>query len=74
MNYQSQIDKRAALVVGVMLILAAWGNAAVMLAVAVLGLAVSVLFFRKSMVQGGALAANVGFVFAIVIALITLLR
>jgi hypothetical protein len=74
MNNQSLSDKLAALAVAVLLILTAWGNAVVMLAVGALGLAVSALFFRKSIARGGALAASVGFVLAIVIALIMLLR
>jgi hypothetical protein len=74
MNNQSLSDKLAALAVAVLLILTAWGNAEVMLAVAVLGLAVGALFFRKSIARGGALATSVGFVLAIVIALIMLLR
>jgi hypothetical protein len=74
MNNQSLSDKLAALVVAVLLILTAWGNAVALLVVAVLGLAVGVLLFRKSIARGGALAATVGFVLAIVIALIMLLR
>ena len=63
----------AALAVAVLLILAAWGNAVAMLVVGVLGLAVGFLLFRKGITQGGALAATVGFVLAIVIALVMLL-
>jgi hypothetical protein len=73
MNNQSPSDKLAALAVAVLLILAAWGNAVVMLVVAALGLAVCVLFYRKSMARGGALAATLGLVLAVVIALIMLL-
>ncbi len=74
MNNQSLSDKLAALAVAVLLIFTAWGNAVAMLIVAVLGLAVGLLLFRKNITQGGALAATVGFVLAIVIALVTLLR
>lgn len=74
MNSQPLNDKLAALAVAVLLILAAWGNAVAMLVVAVLGLVVGLLLFRKSITQGGALAATVGFVLAIVIALVMLLR
>jgi hypothetical protein len=74
MNNQSLNDKLAALAVAVLLILTAWGNAVAMLVVAVLGLLVGLLFLRKSITQGGALAAAVGFVLAIVIALVILLR
>jgi len=74
MNDQSLSDKFAALAVAVLLILTAWGNAVAMLVVAVLGLVVGLLLFRKSITRGGALAATVGFVLAIVIALVMLLR
>jgi hypothetical protein len=74
MKNQSLSDKLGALAVAVLLILTAWGNAVAMLVVAVLGLVVGLLLFRKSMTQGGALAAAVGFVLAIVIALVMLLR
>ncbi|MGD2147079.1 MAG: hypothetical protein PVH41_10325 [Anaerolineae bacterium] len=74
MNNQQTSDKLAALVVAVLLILAAWGNAIVMLVVAALGLAVCVLYYRKSISRGGVLAATVGLVLAIVIALIMLLK
>lgn len=74
MNNQSLSDKLAALAVAVLLILTAWGNAVAMLVVAVLGLAAGVLLFRKSIARGGALAATVGFMLAIVIATIMLLR
>jgi len=74
MNNQSLSDKLAALAIAVLLILTAWGNALAMLVVAVLGLVVGLVFFRKSIVRGGALAATVGFVLAIVIALVMLLR
>lgn len=73
MNNQSLNDKLAALAVAVLLVLTAWGNAVAMLVVAVLGLIVGLLFSRESITQGGALAATVGFVLAIVIALIMLL-
>ena len=74
MNDQSLNDKLAALAVAMLLVLTAWGNAVAMLVVAALGLVVGLLFFRKSITQGGALAATVGFVLAIVIALVMLLR
>jgi hypothetical protein len=74
MNNRSLSDKFAALAVAVLLIVTAWGNALAMLIVALLGLAVGLLFFRKSVARGGALAAIVGFVVAIIIALVFLLR
>ncbi len=74
MNNQSLSDKLAAVAVAVLLIVTAWGNAVAMLVVGVLGLGVGVLFFRKSIARSGGLAATVGFVLAILIALIMLLR
>jgi hypothetical protein len=74
MNNQSPSEELAALAVAVLLVLTAWGNAVVMLVVAALGLAVSALFYRKSLARGGVLAATVGFVLAIVIARLMLLR
>jgi len=74
MNNQSQSDKFAAIAIAVLLILTAWGNALAMLVVSLLGLVVGFLFFRKSIARGGALAATVGFVLAIIIALVFLLR
>ena len=74
MNNQSLSDKLAALAVAVLLILTAWGNAFAMLVVALLGLVIGLLFFRRSIGRGGVLAATVGFILAIVIALIWLLK
>lgn len=74
MNNQSLSDRFAALAVAVLLILTAWGNAEAMLAVAVLGLVVGLLLFRKSITRGAVLAATVGCAVAIVIALVMLLR
>ena len=74
MNNQSLKDKLAALAVAVLLVLTAWGNAVAMLVVAALGLVVGLIFFRKSITQGGALAATLGFVLAIIIALVILSR
>lgn len=74
MNNQSLNDKLATIVVAVLLILTAWGNAVVMLVVSLLGLAVGLLFFRKSITQGGSLAAIDSFALAIIIAFVMLLR
>jgi hypothetical protein len=74
MDKESLSDRFAALAVAMLLILTAWGNAMAMLVVAVLGLAVGVLLFRKSITRGGLLAATVGFVLAIIIAVMMLLR
>jgi len=74
MNNQSLSDKLAAIAVAILLILTAWGNSMAMLVVSVLGLAVGGLLFRESIGSGGLLAATVGFVLAIVIVLIMLIR
>ena len=69
MNNQSLSDKLSALSVVVLLMLTARGNAMVMLVFAVLGL-VGLLLLRKDIARGGAVAAAVGFVLAIVAALV----
>lgn len=74
MNNQSVSDKLAALAAVVLLILTAWGNAVVMLVVAALGLAATVFLMRRNVAWGGALAATVGSVLAIGLALTVLLR
>ena len=74
MNNEARSDQFAAIAVALLLILTAWGNALAMLVVSAFGLVVGMLFFRKSMARGGALVATVGFLIAIVIALIMLLR
>jgi hypothetical protein len=71
MNKQSLSDKLSALSVVVLLMLTAWGSAMVMLVFAVFGL-VGLLIFRKDIARRGAVAAAVGFVLAIVIALVML--
>lgn len=73
MKNQSLSDKLAAFSVVVLLILTAWGNAMAMLVFAVFGLVVGLLIFRKTISRGGAVAATVGFVLTIVIALVMLL-
>ena len=73
MDSQSQSDKIAAVAVAMLLILTAWGNAVIMLIVAVLGLVASVIYFRRRITRGGALSAILGFVVAVAIALIMLL-
>ena len=72
MSDQSLSDKFAAIVVALLLILTAWGNAAVMFIVSILGLVIFVAFFRKITLRGGVLAVAMGFVLSIGIALATL--
>lgn len=74
MDTQSLSDRLAAIAVAVLLILTAWGNAAIMLIVAVLGLVVSTILFRKRNTQGSALAAALGCVVAVAVAVVMLLR
>jgi len=75
MNKQSTSDKLSAVIVAVLIILTAWGNATVMLIVAILGLLVGLLFiFRESKTRGGALAATVELAIAIGISQMKLLR
>jgi len=74
MDNQSLSDKLAAIAVALLLILTAWGNAVIMLIVAALGLAVSVILFCKQITRGGVLSATSGLVLGIAVALIMLLR
>jgi hypothetical protein len=71
MNDKSTSDKLAAIVVALLLILTAWGNATVMLIISILGL-ILLLIFRQNITRGGTLAAAVGFVLSVGIALATL--
>lgn len=73
MDNQALSDKLAAVAVALLLILTAWGNAVIMLILAVLGLVASVIYFRRRITRGGALSAILGFVAAVAIALIMLL-
>jgi len=72
MNDRQLSDRVAALLVAVLILLTAFGSGWVLLIASVLALAVGVLFFRKSLRQGGALAATVGFLVALVIAVVIL--
>lgn len=74
MAKQSSNDKFAAITVAGLLLLTAWGNANAMLIFGALGLVIGVLFFRKNLGRGAMLAATVGCVVAILIALAAKLR
>ena len=74
MESKSLSDKLAAIAVALLLILTAWGNAAIMLIAAAIGLVVSAILFRIQLTRGGALSATLGCVVAIAIALVMLLR
>ena len=74
MESKSLSDKLAAIAVALLLILTAWGNAAIMLIAAAIGLVVSAMLFRIQLTRGGALSATLGCVVAIAIALVMLLR
>ena len=73
-NDQTLSGKLAAIAVALLLILTAWGNAEIMLIVAVIGLVMSAILLRKRNPQDGALSAALGCVVAIAVALIMLLR
>ena len=72
MNDQSILDKFAVMAVSLLLILTAWSNATVMLIVSILWLVLFALISKKNITRGGVLAATIGFVIAIGIALVTL--
>ena len=74
MDSESLSDRLAAVAVALLLILTAWGNAAIMLVAAAIGLVVSAILFRIQLTRGGALSATLGCVVAIAIALVMLLR
>ena len=74
MDSKSLSDRLAAVAVALLLILTAWGNAAIMLIAAAIGLVVSAILFRIQLTRGGALSATLGCVVAIAIALVMLLR
>lgn len=71
MSNTSNSDKFAALAVALMLILTAWGNSFAMMAFGLTGIVIGLLFFRNKLGRGGLLAAIVGFVTAVIIALLT---
>jgi hypothetical protein len=73
MENQSVTDRLSARAVALLLILTTWGHAVVLFVVAVLGLGASVIFLQKRAARGGTLAATVGFVMAVAMALPTLL-
>jgi hypothetical protein len=74
MDTQSLSDRLAAVAVALLLILTAWGNAEIMLIVAVLGLVVSAILLRTRITQGGALSAALGCMVAVAVAVVMLLR
>jgi hypothetical protein len=74
MKDQSPSNQLAAITVAALLLLATWGNAAAMLALAALGLTATVFLMRKDMARGGVLAATVGLGVAIGFSLILSLR
>ena len=70
MTTQDKADYFGAVVVALLLILTAWGNAWVMLVASLVGLLLSIALFRKEVVQRGLLAASVACVLAFIIALV----
>ncbi len=73
MDEQARSERLAALMVAVLLILTALGNAVLMLIAGVLGLVAGWVLLRKQMVRGSALAAAVGCALAVIIGLVMLL-
>ena len=73
MDTRSLSDRLAALAVALLLILTAWGNAAIMLIVAVLGIVVSAILFRTRITQGAGLSAALGCTVAVAVAVVMLL-
>ena len=74
MNDRQLSDRVAALLVAVLSLLIAFGSGWLLLIASVLALAVGVLLFRKSLRKGGALAATVGFLMALVISVVILVQ
>jgi hypothetical protein len=69
MRDQNMNDKFAAAAVALLLILTAWGNAAVMAGVSAVGLLLSAIVYRKRIFRGPGLAATAGFILAVLLAL-----
>ncbi|MBK9710884.1 MAG: hypothetical protein IPO81_06020 [Kouleothrix sp.] len=74
MGEQSRSDRLAALMIALLLIATAWGNAVALLLLALLGLVGGAIFLRKSIGPSEALVATASFALAIVIALLLLLE
>jgi len=66
---RSLSDEFAAVIVAVLLILTAWGNAIVLLVVSLVGLVAWLIVFPKDFLRKGALPVTVGAAVAAVIAL-----
>jgi hypothetical protein len=67
-------DWKIAIIVCLMLLLTAWGNAYSMLLVGGIGLAIGLVFFRKTTARRGVLVAFVACFLAISLAIIMLFR
>ena len=63
-------DLYTAATLALLLILTAWGNAVAMLVVATLGVGVGMLIFGRGYARRGALAAVIGFVVALAVAVV----
>lgn len=74
MEKQHLSDWPAAAVVALVLLLTAWGNAHAMLLVGIVAFVVGLILFRNTPARGGALAALVGCLLAIALAVVTLFR
>ena len=72
MNNLSTSDKLSVIVVAVLIILTAWGNATVMLIVSILGLVAMHIVLYAKKPRSGYFAATVGFTLAIGFSLVVL--
>jgi hypothetical protein len=72
MENQAKFNKLATIVVAVLLILTALGNASLMLIFAAIGLAVFIFTFRKDVTRGITLAATLSIALALGIAFVVL--
>jgi hypothetical protein len=70
MTQQRKSDWLAPVVVAVLLILTAWGNAVAMFIASLLGLLATFVVARRELARGGFLAAAVGCVVALVVAVV----
>jgi hypothetical protein len=73
MTYQAGRESFGVIVVAVLLILTAWGNAFALLTASLIGLAIGLIVFRGELFRESLLAATVGCAIAVVVAFMTLM-
>jgi hypothetical protein len=74
MTHQTARESFGAIVVAVLLILTAWGNAFALLATSLIGLVIGLIVFRGESIRESLLAATVGCAVAVVVALVILVH